>query len=95
MPPHTITNFEIQDHYQNEAKFNSIYWRNKLPKIKGQAYVINLDEYRSVGNHWIALYVNVDNATYFDSFRVEYILKYIKKLIGKKNIMTYIKNIIE
>ena len=29
-------------------------------------------------NHWIALYANCDNITYFDSFGVEYILKQIK-----------------
>ena len=37
-----------------------------------------------------ALCVNGDNETYFDSFRVEYIPKKIKKFIGNKNI---IKNI--
>ena len=34
--------------------------------------------------------MNGDNETYFDSFRVEYIPKKIKKFIGNKNI---IKNI--
>ena len=29
--------------------------------------MVNLDEYESVGNHWIALYINVNNATYFYS----------------------------
>ena len=36
-------------------------------KIKDRTYVVNLDEYESVGNHWIALYINVNNATYFYS----------------------------
>ena len=40
-------------------------------------YVINLDEYKSIGTHGIALYVkyvNVNsNAIYFDSFEVEHI----------------------
>ena len=27
------------------------------------AYVVNLDEYESVGTHWIALNMNVDNVT--------------------------------
>ena len=31
----------------------------------------NLDEYESVGTHWIAFYVNCDNVTYVDSFGVE------------------------
>ena len=26
-----------------------------LPKIKDGAYVINLDEFKSIGSHWIAL----------------------------------------
>ena len=41
------------------------------------AYVINLDEYESIGTHWIALYVNDNNVTYFDSYGVEYIPKEI------------------
>ena len=77
MPPHSLTNFEIQKYYQNEPKFNGVYSRNNLPKIKDGAYVINLDEYKSIGTHWIALYVNAENVTYFDSFGVEHIPKEI------------------
>ena len=33
--------------------------------------------YKSVGTNWVALYVNGDNVTNFDSFRVEYIPKEI------------------
>ena len=73
MPLHPLTNFEIQTYYQNEPKFNSVYSRNNLPKIKDGAYVINLHEYKSIGTHWIALQVNDDNITYFDSFGVKYI----------------------
>ena len=58
MPPHLLANFEIQKYYHNEPKLNGVYWRNNLPKIKDQAYVINLDEYKSIGTYWIALYVN-------------------------------------
>ena len=68
MPHHPLTNFEIQKYYQNEARFNGIYSRNNLPKIKDGAYVINLDEYKSIGTHWIALHVSDNNVTYFDSF---------------------------
>ena len=71
MPPHPLTNFEIQKYYQNEPKFNGAYSRNNLPKIKDGASVINLDEYESIGTHWIALYVNANNIVYFDSFVVE------------------------
>ena len=34
MPPHPLTDFEIQKYYQNEPKFNNVYSRNNLPKIK-------------------------------------------------------------
>ena len=46
--------------------------------------VINLDEFKSIGTHWIALYVNSNNIVYFDSFGVEHIPKEIKTFIGKK-----------
>ena len=67
MASHTLTSFEIQQYYQNEPKFNGVYSRSNLPKIKDGAYVINLDEFKSIGTQWIALYVNAENVTYFDS----------------------------
>ena len=41
-------------------------------------YIINLDEYSDIGTHWVALHVNNNDVTYFDSFGVEHILKEIK-----------------
>ena len=58
MLSHPLTNFEIQNYYQNEPKFNGVYLRNNLSKIKNGAYEINPDEYESIGTRWIALYVN-------------------------------------
>ena len=46
MPPQPLTNFEIQKYYQNQPKFNGVYSRNNLPKIKDGTFVINLDEYK-------------------------------------------------
>ena len=90
MPPHPLTNFEIQKYYQKETKFNGVYSKNNLPKIKDGAYVINLDEFKSIGTHWITLYVNRNIATYFDSFGVEHIPKEIKKFIRNKSFITNI-----
>ena len=59
--PHYLTNFEIQQYYENEPKFNGVYSRNNFSKTKNGAYIINLDENESVGTHWIALYVNDNN----------------------------------
>ena len=91
MPPHPLTNFEIQKYYQNEPKFNGVFSRDNLPnKIKDGAYVINLDEYSDIGTHWIALYVKNNDITYFDSFGVEHIPKEIKKFIDSKNVISNI-----
>ena len=87
MPPHPLTNFEIQKYYQNEPRLKGVYSRDNLPdKIKDGAYLINLDEYFDAGTHWIALYALNNNVTYFDSFGVEHISKEIIKFIGNKNI---------
>ena len=77
MPPHPLTNFETQKYYQNEPRFNGIYSRDNLPKIKDGAYVIIFDEYSHIGTHWVALYVRNTDVTYFDSFGVEQIPKEI------------------
>ena len=81
MPPHPLTNFEIQKYYQNEPRFNGVYSRDNLPKIKDGAYVINLDECSDIGTHWVALYVKNNDVTYFDSFGVEHIPKEIRTFI--------------
>ena len=65
MPPHPLTNFEIQKYYQKEPTFNGVYARNNLPKIKDGAYVIKLDEYKSIATHWIAFYVNDNKLNIF------------------------------
>ena len=44
MLPHPLINFEIKKYFQNKPKFNGVYSRNDLPKIKDGAYVINLDD---------------------------------------------------
>ena len=70
-----------------KLKLNGVYSRNDLSKITGVVYIINLEECKSTGTHWITLYVKVSNdATCFDSFEVEHIPKEIKKFIGNINI---------
>ena len=93
-PAHPSTNFEIQEYYQNEPRFNGVFSRDNLPNsIKNGAYVNNLDEYRDTGTHWVALYVNNKIVTYFDSFGVEHIPKEIIKFIVQKKIITNIYRI--
>ena len=105
LPAHLLTNFEIQEYYQNEPRFNGVFSRDNLPNnnnispkglgsaVKNGAYVINLDEYHDIGTHWIALYVNNKTVTYFDSFGVEHIPKEIMKFIDRRKIITNIYRI--
>ena len=90
IPPHPLTNFEIPKCYRNEPRFNGVYSRDNLPKIKNGAYVINLDEYSVIGTHWVTLYVMNNNVTYFDSFGVEHIPKEIKAFIDRSLSITNI-----
>ena len=65
--PHSLTNIEIQKYYQNQPNFKGVYSQNSLPQnMKDRLYVINLDEYKSIGTHWIVLYVNGNSVTFFD-----------------------------
>ena len=82
MPPHFLTNIEIQKYYKNEPRFNGVFPRNNLfKKLKDGAYIINLDEYADVGTHWIALFCKKYEIVYFDSFGVEHIPEKIKEII--------------
>ena len=61
--------------------------------MKDGEYITMLDEYESIGPHWIALYVNVENVTYFVCFGVQQIPKKIRKYIRNKSIITNIHRI--
>ena len=40
-------------------------------------YIINLDAYKSLESHWMALYESYDNVTYFHSYGFQHISKEI------------------
>ena len=64
-----------------------------MSEIKDGPYIAYLDEFESMGIQWIALYLNAENVTYFDSFWVENISKEIKKLIKDRCVITNIYRI--
>ena len=75
LPPHPLTNFEIQEYYQNEPRFNGVFSRDNLGStVKNGA----------IGTHWVALYVNNKTIIYFDSLGVEHIPREIMKFIARK-----------
>ena len=62
MLPHPLANFEMQRYYQNNPQLYGVYSRNNLHKIKDEAYIINLDEYKPMQTRWVAIYIK-NNAT--------------------------------
>ena len=83
----SFNKLEIQKYYENEPRFNEVFWRDNLPKkIKDGACLINLGEYKDVGTHWIALFCKKNEIVFFNSFSVEHIPEDIKEFIGSKSI---------
>ena len=68
---HPLNNFETQKYYKNDPRFNGVYSRDNLQKIKDGAYIRNLDGYSDIGTHWVAFYEQNNDVTYFYSFGVE------------------------
>ena len=52
----SIKNIENTNYLNYEPKFNGVFSRNSLPRIKERAYVINLDDKKSKGTHWVSLF---------------------------------------
>ena len=86
LPFHPLTNIEISEYYASEPRFNGVYSKNNLSKIRKGLCVINLDEYENTGTHWIALFVKPNEVIYFDSFGIEHIPKEINKFIDNREI---------
>ena len=80
MLPNSLRNFEMQNYWQIEPIWNGVFSGNDLLKIKDGGYLRNLDEFKSIGIHWIAIYTSVNNILYLDRYGVENIPKEIKSL---------------
>ena len=68
---HPLRNIQNSDYFNFEPTFNDVFSRNNLPRIKDEAYVINLDDKKSKGTHLVSLFIDRNIAVYFDSFGIE------------------------
>ena len=84
MPPHPLTNFEIQKYYQNEPRFNGSFSRDNLPRIKDGAHIINLDEYSDSGTHCVALHLGEASPKDVQNNNVTYLILSEQNIFGKK-----------
>ena len=70
---HPLSNIKITNYFNDEPRFNGVFSRNNLPRIKDGAHVINLDDKKSKGTHWVSLFINRNIAVYFETSGIEYI----------------------
>ena len=61
-------------YFNYKPKFNGVFSRNNLPRIKDEAFVINLDEKKkSNRTHWLSLFIDKNTSVYFVSYGINYI----------------------
>ena len=68
-PP--FKNIEITNYFNYKSRFNGVFSRNNLPRIKDGANVISLDEKHSKGTYCVSLFIDRNVVVYFDSFGIE------------------------
>lgn len=96
LPRRALTNVDILKHSVDIPHFRGVYMRDRLPKRpkKVECAIMNLDNSKNQGTHWVA-YVKVNNyCEYFNSYGdlqppLE-LIKYLKKDISY-NYNTYQK----
>ena len=67
VPFHPLNNTEITSLFNYKPRFNDVFSRNNLPRIKDGAYIINLNNKKSERTHWVSLFIDRYTAVYFDS----------------------------
>ena len=93
-PIRPLSNFDIMQYYNTVQEFGGVYSRNNLPAvIEHKFYIVNLDDAKGPGTHWVCIY-NCDNnlCYYFDSFGVdpcEEVLSFMRQSHKKIMCSTY------
>ena len=89
VPLHPLNNIEITKYFNYEPRYNGIFSKNSVCKIKDEAYVTNLDYKTSKRRYWVSLFFDKNLAIYFDFFAIEYIPKEVLNKIKDKSITIY------
>ena len=77
---------QYRDYFCCKLRSNGVLSRNNLLRIKYGEYVINLDDKKSKGTHWVLLFIDRNLAVYYDSFQIDYILQEVLNKIKDKSI---------
>ena len=85
-----LNNFHFTDYYHKSPLFAGVFSRDNLPYLfEDKFYVINLDNKRGDGTHWVVVFNCYRECIYFDSFAVsppEEVLRRMRKT-GKAMLM--------
>ena len=73
LPKRALTNLDLRKyaHHLKIFNFRGVFMRNTLPPngpLYNESAIINLDDSRGPGTHWVAYKKNGKNVIYFDSF---------------------------
>ena len=85
VPLRLLHNIEITNYIKYEPRFNGVFLRNNLSRIKIGVYVINLDDEKSKGTHLVSLFINRNTTLYFDS-STEYMPQEVLNKIKDKSV---------
>ena len=72
---HNLSNTEITKYIKYKIRFNDVFLRNIISRIKDGVCVVNLNDKNGKGRQWVSSFIDVNTAVYLDSFGIEYIPK--------------------
>ena len=75
VPVHYLSNIEITKYFNHEPRFNGVFSRHNFPRIKDEAYIINLNYKKTNGTHWVSLFIEKITAAFSDSFGIKALSK--------------------
>lgn len=70
-----VPSFKLIFYFDYELRFNGVFARHNLPRMKEVVYVVNFDDKKIQRTHWVSLFIERNTAVLFDSFGTEYIIK--------------------
>ena len=65
-----LRNIRITKYSNYQPRFNGVYSKDNLPRIKDRTYVI--DDKQNKGTYWVSLFIEKNTAVYFCCFGIEY-----------------------
>ena len=61
-------NIDITKYFNYEPRFNGVFSRDNLPRIKDETLLLNFDDKQSEGTQWVLFSVDRNTTVCFDFF---------------------------